>query len=141
MAFTHTINYSWSNGSASLSKSISQSAETEINIDMVAEATNNATKHPMDLILIASKLKSMYIVSDKAVTVWFNSTTADMSSSSGELLQVSLAANVPYLWIDDSNFDNPLTDDIDSIRVNNGAAISAANDATVKFRFLVDTSS
>lgn len=136
MSFTHTITYSWTDGSGSLSKALSQSAESEIQIDQAAAATGNVNTHDIDVILVASQVKSIYILSDKAVTVSFRKT-----SDSTESFLVTLAANAPYQWIYSSGLTTPMAHNCNELRVNNPASVLSAHDATVKFRFLIDNAS
>lgn len=125
MAFTHRITHSWSNGSSTISASSNVSAETEIAMDVVV--AEGVTTQRTELALDVEQVASFYIVSDVDVTLRFltNSTP----------IVVPLTANVPFFWTSDGNYENPLTSDVTALRLAN----DGTSDATVKLRFLIDT--
>lgn len=86
---THRITHGWSSGSASLIRAFDVSAGAECNIDeSIADGANNLA---VALTLDVSQLKSLFMLSDKDVTVETNNGAVPVNV-------FALKAGVPFVW-------------------------------------------
>jgi hypothetical protein len=126
MSFVHKVTRSWSRGGDTLSITESISVDSEVNLDMqVASATTDGLHA---LALDVSQMKSMYLYSDRAVTLETNDGTTPGAT-------VALAAGVPRIWSSTSGETNPFgATDVTALYVTNASG-AAAN---IKIRIGVD---
>lgn len=125
MSFKHVINRGWSDGRSSLTGNVEQIADGEISLDVVVPAnTNNLA---VDLAFVVSRVKSLFITSDKAVTIKTNSSGAPTQT-------LTRAANQPLDWTAADADACPFTANVTTAFITN--ATSAA--ANVRIRILHD---
>ena len=133
MSFTHTIGYTWTNGSGSLSASIAQTQDNESNFDIVANTSAvNSGVTPVVLNFGApTNVKSMYIVSDNPVSL-----TITITGGTPATLVLTLVANTPYLWITGNGIASPLgsAGTVTGVSISNASSTINPN---VKMRFLI----
>ncbi len=122
---THTFTSQWARGNDTLSHQVAKTADGEINLDVAV--ADESTDLQAVVALDVSALKSLYIVSDQAVTIETN----DGLSPDDTL---TLAAGVPIAWHDTDGTDNPLGTDVTDLYFTN----ASGNDAIVKIRALQD---
>jgi hypothetical protein len=127
MSITHNLIRGWSSGSDTISERFAVVSGAEHNIDeAIPLGTDTLVAYALDV----SQLKSIFIVSDKAMTIETNSGSAAANT-------ITLAANVPFLW---AFGDAPLRDtagvaitvDITALYVTNAA------NAQLQIRALLD---
>lgn len=123
--FTHTIEQTFQQGNLpSISKKVTCTADGENNRDVVVVAA--ASNYLIAMVIDVSQLKSLFIVSDKDVTLETNS-----GGSPADTL--TLLANVPVSWYPGCGYACPLGTDVTAIYLTNAGDA----DATVQMRFLV----
>lgn len=90
MSFTHTNSFNWSGGgNNTVTKAVALSAGGEVNVDdtIATGQTNKAVAFALDI----SQLKSIYIVSDVAITLKTNDGSSPQES-------FTLTADYPLVW-------------------------------------------
>lgn len=131
MAFTHTLGITYRTAAGTITSTTdSYSADSEINEDVSVSATT--TNAEIDVAFDPTKIKSMVLYSDKAVTVKTNSTSAPVDT-------IAVAAAKQITWNTDSSATVPFggtagTTAITKFYVTNGGATAAS----VKFYCLLD---
>lgn len=125
MSFSLTFGHTVSGEGVSLSKSAVETAESLIQEEV--EVAANTTDQLVAFVLDVSQVKALYLVSDKAVTVETNSSSAAQET-------IDLEANVPYVWHSKSGLDMPLAGDVTALYITNANAAAA----TVNIVALVD---
>lgn len=112
MAFAHTIGINWSSGSRGIESSNAYSGAAQQSID---EAIPDSSS---DLLvafsLDVSEIKSIYILSDKDLTLETNNGGAPDDT-------ITLVGGVPYIWHTGSYFTNLLTTDITALYLTTGS--------------------
>lgn len=123
--FTHLLTIGWSSGNSQISTQVALQADGETNaeIAVAAGATDKVVNLPIDV----SALKSLMILSDKAVTIKTNSAGAPDDT-------IDVAAGVPVLWWNGAVGSNPLTVDVVTLHIAN----AGADNAVVQIRALQD---
>jgi hypothetical protein len=127
MSFTHTITHGWSNGGGAITQAVAKTAGQEINIDenIAASQTDKAVALAIDV----SQLKSLFILSDAAITLETNDGSAADDA-------ITLAAGVPVVWQEGDAAACPLTTDVTGLFATTGAI--GAGGANLQIRALVD---
>lgn len=125
MAFTHTLTKTVNAPEGQVSYSTGYTGSSVVAVDEAV--ANGATNLQINVAIDVSALKSIYIVSDQAVTLETNdSGTPDET--------ISLLAGVPYEWQVGSYFTNLLETDITAIFITNASGATA----NVSLRALLD---
>ncbi len=124
MAFTHILATNWNGGGVSLSRSSSYSASAEQNIDEAIP--DSSTDLEVALVLDVSEIKSIYMVSDQALTVETNLVSGTDT--------IVLVADVPYIWYTGSYYTNLLATDVTKLFLTN----ASGSTANFKLRCVVD---
>jgi hypothetical protein len=126
MSFVHKVTRSWARGGDALSITESIVVEQEVNMDF--QVANAVTDGLHALTLDVSQMKTMYLYSDRAVTLQTNDgTTPDAT--------VTLAAGIPNVWSSTSGATNPFgSTDVTELYITNASG-AAAN---IKIRIGVD---
>ncbi len=124
MAFTHVQTFSWSNGGTPQTKSVSLTGDGEDNRSFTAGP--NATTQ-VNLAFVKTALKSLYILSDVALTLKTNDSGSPQDT-------IAIAANSPFTWYTGSGEANPFADNVTTTYWVNGTAGAA----TVFVGLLVD---
>lgn len=126
MSFVHKVTRSFARGGDTLSVVQSITVEQEVNLDM--QVANAVTDGLHALTLDVSQMKTMYLYSDRAVTLETNDGTTPGAT-------VSLAAGIPRLWSSTSGETNPFgSTDVTALYVTNASG-AAAN---IKIRIGID---
>ena len=129
MAFTHTLIVAWQSGGSTIDGRVSSVGGLEVNVDEAIP--ENATDLQVAFALDVSQLKSLFIMSDKAIVIKTNSSSAPDNT-------FEIAADTPWMW--NSGSGQALTD-------TSGAAVSSdvtkiyvtvTDAAALKIRALVD---
>lgn len=123
MAFTHTITRTYNDGAEVLTKNITVTSGATVAIDESISA--NQTNLLVALNIDVSQLKSLFILTDVAMTLKTNSSGSPDDT-------ISMVANVPLEWKNDGYHTCPLTVDVTGLYVTNTTA------GTLKIRGLVD---
>lgn len=112
MAFSHEIGINWSNGSRGINapKTYSGAAQQSLDESIPDSSTDLLVAFSLDV----SAIKSIYILSDKAMTLETNNGTTPDDT-------ISLLAGVPYIWNTDSYDTNKLTTDITALYMTTGS--------------------
>lgn len=128
MAIEHTLSFGWQSGSGTpLSASVVVSSEGEDNREVTVPLATNDVEVAIAFVL--ASLKSIYILSDKDVTLETNSASAPDNT-------FALKANKPFVWYSDSGVLNPfLTNPVTKFFFSNAGAANA----TVKIKCLKDS--
>lgn len=127
----HLLTTTWSRGGAEpLTKTvtITDGGENNLDVTVAASATNLNALWAIDV----SALKSLYILSDKDITIKTNSSTEPDDT-------LTIKANVPFDWHTTKGFTNPLTVDVVSIYVTRTGAGAGTGSGTLKIRALQDS--
>lgn len=120
MAITHNLTLSWQSGEgASISKKVSATGGQEINIS--ESVPDSSTDLQITCNVDVSALKSLYIVSDKDMTLETNSGSTPTDT-------LSLKAGVPIVWESNMGTTNPLTADVTALFATTGAVGAAILD-------------
>ena len=127
MAITHRLSMTWSGSGASIpvSPDIQQSDDGEINAEPTIPATTNDRE--VAAVFTVASLKSVFIISDRDVTLETNSSSAPAQT-------INLLANKPLYWYSGAYHANPFTVDVTKFYFSNAGAV----DANVKIRILRD---
>lgn len=125
MAFTHTLTKQIQTPEGTVSQAVAVTGSSVVAIDEAV--ANSATNFQINVAIDVSALKSIYIVSDQAVTMETNS-----GSSPNETL--NLLAGVPYEWQAGGYFTNLLETDITAVFITNASGATA----NVSLRALLD---
>ena len=130
MPFTHSFQRRWTNGN-SLPISVSEdvTADAEDNRDI--PVPHNTADKVVNLAIDYASLKSIYLSSDKAVTI----NTNDLETPDDV---IELAAGAALCWTPKCGFPNPFTADVTVLHIVN-ASLSAGDDATITIRVLQDS--
>lgn len=100
MAFEHVITYGIGGAAGPISKRLSITSGSQIAID--ESFTHPITNGEIALVIDVSQLKSLYIVADKAINLFFNEASTGTPSKT-----INLVANQPFVWTNLSGFTNP----------------------------------
>lgn len=111
---THTV--AVQGGGRSTSHNVAITANKRIMISGLTITTGN-TDVEYDIDIDVSQIKSIYMVSDKALLVETNTATAAES--------ISLRANEPLQWYSNSYHDAPFTTDITALFLTNASGSTA----------------
>lgn len=122
-AFTHTVSTAWSNGSKSISKTVSLDGDTETNLDVIVP--DGTTDQAETVSIDVSELLSVFIVSNVDVTLETNDGTTPDDT-------IPLKAGIPYLWQSGGYFTNLLTADVTAFYFTN----ASGQQARIQLRFL-----
>lgn len=123
---THTLIMGWASGGDNLSKSVVQTADGETNLDIAVP--DSSTDLLVAFVADVSQMKSLFLLSDKDVTIETNSGSAADDT-------IDLKANVPVMWVDGGTLANPLTTDVTALYITNASGSAA----TVNLRMLIDS--
>ena len=129
MSFTHKITRGFDRAQSpadAVTHTEEVSADAEDNRDIAVP--DSSTDLEVAITIDADQIKSLYIVSDQAVTLETNSGSAPDDT-------FSLVANKPLQWTTGDYHSNPITADVTSIFLTN----SSGEAATVKVRLLQDS--
>lgn len=124
MAVTHSIRYSYNDGSETINNTVTETSEAEINIDLSAPIANDTQ---VAFAAVRSRMKMFFMVSDQDLTVETNSSSAPDDT-------ISLIANVPFIWHNTGPEANPFSADITALFLTNASAAAAA----FKLRMVID---
>lgn len=125
MAFTHTLGTNWNGGGLSLAASNTYSAGAELNI--TESIADSATDAEVAATIDVSEIKSIYILSDQALTLETNNGAAPADT-------IVLVANEPYIWYTGSYYTNLLATDITALFFTN----ASGSVATIELRCVFD---
>lgn len=124
MAFTHTHTRNFSNGSSTVTSSISYSGSLEVNVD---ETLAIGTDTAVNLAIDVSELVSLYIMADADCTL-------EVNDGSSPTKTITLEADEAYVWPSGGNTAPLGASDVTVIYVTNAAEtnlyIRALVDAT-----------
>lgn len=123
---SHAIALNWTRSGESITKSVTVTADGEHNVDVTVNAAT--TDKQVDIALDVSEIQSLYISSDKDITIETNAVNA----AGGNTLTVG--ADEPMVWYAGCGLTNPLTADVTVMYITNAGASAA----TVKIRILED---
>lgn len=131
MAITHTIASTWSaGGQNSVSGSVTTTSDNESNDSTsVAASASNA---PILVAFPKAKLKSLFVMSNAAITLKF-STSAATPNNTALGSDLVLAANTPYLFIASAGGTNPFASDVAAIFATNAGTKAAQVDVRALF--------
>lgn len=116
MAFSHTITRQVNNGGETIAKTNTYSGDgRESRTIAVPDST---TDQLVNLTMDVSQIKSLYIVSNYAVTVETNSSSAPTNT-------IALVADTPLIWHTGSYYTNLLTADVTAIYLTNASGSAA----------------
>jgi hypothetical protein len=112
MSIQHSTSYTMSSsGSRNLSGQVIDLGTTEQTIDTTFAAAGTNVAYPITF--AHATLKSIFLVSDQAMTILVNSTGSP-------ILTINLEANVPYHWsASAAYFSNPFSADVTNFYVSN----------------------
>jgi hypothetical protein len=116
MSFTHQVTEKVLVGGESISNVSTLTSGSKISID---ESMPVATDTPLAITLDVSQAKSVYILSDRDITIETNATNA----AGGNTL--ALKANIPYVWYTNKYHALVFTADITVAYITNAAAGAA----------------
>jgi len=117
----HTLTSAWTRAGESVSVNKTYTVEGEQNVDVAVPA---ATTHKeVNIDLDVSELKTLMILSTTDVTIKTNSTGSPDDT-------LTVVANTPVMWGDDTGITCPLTVDVTKIYITNAGAVAS----TVKIR-------
>ena len=102
MAFTHTLQRNWVGNGTSKNSSVNYSGDSQVSLETTVADSTTDQEEVIAFQVTSSALQSIYIHSDQAITVEFNSSVG----SGGTIV---LVANVPYIWHAGSYFTNLIT--------------------------------
>lgn len=126
MAISHYVTVTWARGNDTIPILIGPlTGDGENNRDLTVAA--NTTNHQDAFAFTLSQLELIFILSDTAVTIKTNSTSAPQET-------ITLAANTPLFWWTGSGLTNPFAGNVTTIYVTN----STGSSASVKIRSLVN---
>jgi hypothetical protein len=117
----HTLTSAWTRTGETVSVSKEYTVEGEQNVDV--EVPASTTNKEVNIDLDVSELKTLMILSDVAVTIKTNS-----SGSPDDTLTVP--ANTPVMWGNDTGITCPLGTDVTKVYITN----ATTGAATVKIR-------
>ena len=118
MAFTHTLQRNWVGNGTSKNSSVNYSGDSQVSLETTVADGQTDQQEVIAFSVASNKLQSVFIISDQAITVEFNST----AGSGGA---VTLVANVPYIWHTGSYFTNLITADVTTTYWTNASGSTA----------------
>lgn len=123
MSVQHNITRNWSStGGAQLSQKVATIADAEVNIDV--GVASGVTNQAMGLTLVVAKIKSLFWLSNRDITVKTNSTSSPDQT-------FTLKAGVPLEWTASDTQACPITTNIaTTIYLTNASGL----DAVLNFR-------
>jgi hypothetical protein len=114
---THVVSQSIQMDAGTLTKTTSYTIDAELSVDEPTTQANNVQKY-ISFPTQGGRLKSLFIVCDKAVTLYTN----DASSGSPDDT-ITLSADIPVVWHSSSGFTSPVSNaDVASIYVSQAGA-------------------
>lgn len=116
MSFTHTLEEKISTSGNTVQTSNAFSGDGQVSLEV--SVPDSETDMLVDLALNVSEIKSVFITSDQDLTLETN----DGSTPDDTL---SLVADVPYVWHENSYFSNLLTTDITALYLTNASGATA----------------
>ena len=130
MSVTHNITISMDDGTQTITKTQAVTAGTALVLDesIPDSSTNLATAFAFAYL----KLQSLWMLSDKAITIYTNEASTGAPQDT-----IALAANVPWLWIkraETGAVANPFAGNVTSLFVTNASGAAAA----LQIRAIVD---
>lgn len=125
----HELGFSWrpSGGVDPTSAPVSVTADGEHNFDVPLAA--NAIDTQVAIAVDVSKIKSLFILSDKDAKIETNSNTGSGGNT------ITLSAGKPCVWYTGCGLTNPLSTDVTTAYLTN---LNTTEAATVKIRILVN---
>ena len=118
MAFTHTIKRDWLGNGTSKTASNDYSGDSQVSLETTVADGQTDQQEVIAFSVASSALQSVYIISDQAITVEFNTTVGGGGS-------IVLVANVPYIWHTGSYFTNLITADVTTTYWTNASGSTA----------------
>jgi hypothetical protein len=119
MSFSHTFERSVTTAGKKTSASFAVTHDNEIGIDL--NVNDAVVDQLVELVFTIARLKSIFIKSDKDVTLEFNSI-----AGSGGI--IALKANKPYEWIaaaEGGYFTNLITANVTALYISNASGAAA----------------
>ncbi|QDT95553.1 hypothetical protein [Gimesia aquarii] len=113
---TQNINLDWSAGVDSVSKRITITADGEANVEV--EIPDASTDLEVVISIDFSALKLLFMVADQDLTIETNNGTTPDDT-------ISLTADKPLVWFEQSGYSNPLTMDVTNMFVTNNSGSAA----------------
>jgi hypothetical protein len=129
---THSVRLTHSGGGSSVSGTVSDTADGEINQQLdVPVSGSGGTDMEVDIDFVKTKLKAFFALSTQALTIETNANDATGGNT------IALVANVPYWYSVAAGHVNPFIEHVTRMFLTNGSASAAAE---VKIRVLYDAS-
>lgn len=124
---THTIQVVFTRGSdAPITGTIATVNDSEMNYDLAFTTSESA--HLQDFVAAKADMKSIFMLADHDCHCH--------SNTSGGTVEITLKANVPYVWTSASGLANPFSVDLTKLYWDNEYAGATA----LQFRMLLDQS-
>lgn len=124
MSVTHTLHQNWVNGSRAIASSKNYTGNASNTLDETI--ADSSTDFEIAFTLDVSAIKSIYILSDQAITLETNNGGAPADT-------LTLVAGHPYIWNTDSEFTNLLATDITALFITNASGATATLKLEVVF--------
>jgi hypothetical protein len=122
----HSTKYTWSNSGDSITRTATLTGDAEANLDPVVNT--GVADQNVAFTLDQSKALSIFLVSDRDVTIKTNSSTSPTDT-------LTLTAGVPKVWtINDGLGECPFTADVTGLYISN----SSGAQANINLRVLYD---
>lgn len=106
----HKLNIRWSNDNGNKSLTLTQTIDAEVNRELVVA---DGTTHTSDIGMTATKIKSVFIQSDKAVTI----VTKDDADMDVDTFDIPDGGGIG--WQPDTGQECPFTDNFATMEITN----------------------
>lgn len=116
MSFTRTYSYGYNVGNESRSKTVTITSQLEALYDYTV--ASGQTNLEVPLAFDEDALKSIFITSDKAITIKTNDSGSPQET-------IALAANQVIFWDSSSSATKPVSDDVTKIFITNASGATA----------------